>query len=69
MLCSWAPLDSALFKALQTMRSVNPDMIMIYIGEPNGCTADYQFENTAEYLFDSTILEINKLYQSLGWFT
>lgn len=51
------------------MRSVNPDMIMIYIGEPNGCTADYQFENTAEYLFDSTILEINKLYQSWGWFT
>lgn len=66
ILCSWPPMNDSLFKALQTMRSVNPDMIMIYIGEPNGCTADYQFENTAEYLFDSTILEINKLYQSWG---
>lgn len=42
---SWPPQNSDLaYKVLQTMRKVNPECILIYIGEKKGgCTADDRF--------------------------
>jgi hypothetical protein len=45
------------------MREVNPNMVMIVIGEhEGGCTANYNFFNNINIINDKNIIKINKLY-------
>jgi hypothetical protein len=44
IIMSWAYMDDIAYRVLQAMREVNPNCVMIYIGEwEGGCTADDSF--------------------------
>ncbi len=67
IIMSWAYMDDTAFRVLQTMRKVNPDLIMIYIGEGHeGCTADDEFYDSLIEIEDNEFSNINKLYPR--WF-
>ena len=49
LLCSWPRGYYPMVELIDKMREVNPDMIMVYIGEGHGgCCADYTFFNYAK---------------------
>ena len=53
IVCSWAYMDDTLYRALLKMREINPDCLLIYIGEGmGGCTADDDFFNTIQEIDD-----------------
>ena len=53
LLCSWPRESSNITEALLTMREVNPDMVMIYIGELyGGCCAGDDFFREANIIDD-----------------
>lgn len=55
LLCSWPRSESPIVEALQTMRRVNPNMVMLYIGEDyGGCCAPDEF-------FEEAFVEIPRI--------
>jgi len=56
IICSWPPYqEPAAYNALLKMREINPNAVMIYIGEPpGGCTADDNFFEIAQYVQDES---------------
>ena len=48
VIVSWAYMDDTCYRALLKMREVNPDCLMIYIGEYGDCCADENFTQAAE---------------------
>ncbi len=70
ILMSWPPQHSNLaYKVLQTMRNVNPDCILIYIGEgKGGCTADDDFFDSYVDISDEfeEIKELRNSYHNWG---
>ena len=48
IIVSWAYMDDTCYRALLKMREVNPDCLMIYIGEYGDCCADENFTEAAE---------------------
>lgn len=62
LLISWAPYGNPIdYKVLTTMRSVNKDMEIIWLGESvGGCCGSDEFFNNAECIEDDKINEINK---------
>lgn len=63
VICSWPYMDDTAYRALLTMRQVNPNMQMIYIGEwTDGCTADSHFFDTLELVEDASFEAIKKRY-------
>jgi len=53
IIMSWPYMDDIAVKVLHTMRDVNPNCIMIYIGEEDGgCTANDEFFETIEEIED-----------------
>lgn len=64
IICSWAYMDDTLYRVLQTMRKINPNCVMIYIGEGwGGCTADNNFFDNMTEIKDKEIDYINLYYQ------
>lgn len=65
IIMSWPPQHSDLaYRVLQTMRVVNSDCVLIYIGEKKGgCTADDDFFDNYIYISEQ-FDEINKLRES-----
>lgn len=63
IIMSWCYMDELGYKCLLKMREVNPDAIMIYIGEPyGGCTgSDSLYESMIE-IHDKDIDNINSIY-------
>lgn len=60
---SWPYMNDSAHQALLTMREVNPDALMIYIGEGDGgCTADDTFHGSIEEIEDSAIDRVNDIY-------
>lgn len=58
---SWAYMDDTGMKCLMKMRKVNPNMIMICIGESGGgCTAD--MDDALEIMEEETA-NLNKYFQ------
>lgn len=65
ILMSWPYMDITAYKALQTMRIVNPQARMIYIGEGmSGCTADDNFFEHMDEVYTDGIREANYKYCS-----
>lgn len=65
LIMSWAYMDDTAYKCLMRMREVNPNMIMIFIGEDEGgCTADYSFYENAEYVMEEECDKLNTYYQN-----
>lgn len=65
VIMSWCPLNSDLdSKCLLKMREVNPNMLMLVIGEMNGCTGSTDFWNNMHIVNDNEFNKINELYQS-----
>jgi putative heme degradation protein len=63
VIMSWAYMDDVAYKSLLKMREVNPDMIMVVIGEgEGGCTADDGFFNECIEIESKDIDYINLLY-------
>lgn len=61
IIMSWPMMDNTAFECLKTMRKVNPNLKMIYIGEgKGGCTADDSF-------FDLVDSEYKQEYLDLGF--
>lgn len=55
VICSWAWMDDTLYKSLLALREVNPNCILLYIGEHcGGCTANDDFFNLAVEIEDPT---------------
>jgi hypothetical protein len=53
VILSWPFMNNTATEVLETMRSINPDCIMIYIGEGReGCTANSKFFKLAEPIED-----------------
>lgn len=63
IIMSWCYMDELGYKSLLKMREVNPNAIMLYIGEPwGGCTgSDSLYENMIE-VDDKDIDKINDVY-------
>ncbi len=62
IIMSWPYMDDTGTQVLKTMREVNPECIMIYIGEGSGgCTADDEFFDIVEHVdnksFDDAVKE------------
>ena len=53
VIVSWAYMDDTCYRALLKMREVNPNCIMIYIGEYGDCCADENFTEAAVDFYDS----------------
>jgi hypothetical protein len=70
IVCSWPPYDEdSAYKVLTLMREVNPQLMMIYIGEGcGGCCADNQFFETAEWIDDSSFYAAVENFSSLPSF-
>jgi hypothetical protein len=54
IICSWPPYESGdVYRALLTMREVNPECKLIYIGEEaGGCNAEGRFYRAARFIGD-----------------
>lgn len=64
IICSWPEMNDIAYHCLCAMRNVNPNCIMIYIGEPYmGCTASDLFFENAEYIENDSFNEITKIYK------
>jgi len=54
LICSWPPFeDNISYDLLLKIRQVNPEMMMIYIGELGGSTACDEFHNNIIHIDDS----------------
>ena len=64
VICSWIPYQSTIgTKVIETMRQVNPNLKMIYIGELGGCCAEETFCYTVELLENEFISEANQKFK------
>lgn len=53
IICSWPYINDIAYQSLLKMRSINPDCVMIYIGEDKGgCTASEEFFKAVEIVKD-----------------
>jgi 2-polyprenyl-3-methyl-5-hydroxy-6-metoxy-1,4-benzoquinol methylase len=67
IIMSWAYMDDTAYRILQAMREVNPDCIMIFIGEScGGCTASDEFFESIIEVEDQEFIEAVKNYKR--WF-
>ncbi|QST02144.1 hypothetical protein IMZ31_22085 (plasmid) [Pontibacillus sp. ALD_SL1] len=66
VLMSWPPMSEDAYQVLKTMQDVNPDLLLLYIGEsPGGCTANDDFFDHFQEVDDEEFDEkIAPLYQS-----
>lgn len=63
VIMSWAYMDDTAYRVLLEMRKVNPNAMMIFIGEDMyGCTADEDFFNNIELVEDEVFDKINDVY-------
>ena len=65
IIMSWPPYDNPIaYNCLIAIKETNPDIKIIYIGEgPGGCTGDDKFHETAIWLEDEKIENINQYFQ------
>lgn len=67
VIMSWAYMDDCAYKTLLEMRKVNPNAVMLVIGESQGgCTADDNFFEAIHRVEDEKIYYIDSLYDT--WF-
>ncbi len=69
LIMSWPPYSNEIaIKVLQKMRMVNPDCIMIYIGEEKGgCTANDKFFSFIEEIEDESFHRVKLEFQNWSW--
>jgi len=65
IIMSWPEMNDNAYKALITMRKVNPNAKMIYIGEFGECCADENFVNEAKIVDNEFAKRINNKF--LSW--
>ena len=64
IIMSWCEYkDNICVEVLKTMRNVNPNCILIEIGEDAGCTGVPKFYNTAQYIEDPAFDTVVSAYQ------
>jgi hypothetical protein len=71
IIMSWAYMDNTAFQVLKTMNEVNPDALMIYIGEGKGqSTADDMFYEHFQLVYDEVFYrEVHQNYERWeGWY-
>lgn len=60
---SWAFMDDTAYRVLKTMREINPNCVIVYIGEGiGGCTADDEFYENIKEITDDEKFNIINLY-------
>jgi hypothetical protein len=60
ILMSWPYMDITAYKVLQTMRIVNPNIRLIYIGEDmSGCCADDNFFESMDEIYTEGMQDVN----------
>ncbi len=65
VIMSWPYVDDTAYKCLLKMREVNPNMVMVAICEGiGGCTASEEFFDSAKYIEDIDIRNINRVFPS-----
>lgn len=63
IIMSWCYMDEVGYKSLLKMREVNPNAVMLYIGEPyGGCTGNDALYDSMIEIDDAEINEINSIY-------
>lgn len=61
IIMSWAYMDDTAYRCLLKMREVNPNMVMVVIGESyGGCTADDNFFESITEIEDENIYNIDR---------
>lgn len=65
IIMSWPPFcDIVAYESLLKMREVNPNAVLIFIGESNGCCGDVTFFENAKEVNSVELHKINQLYRS-----
>lgn len=63
LIMSWAYMDNTAYQVLKKLHEVNPNCILLYIGEGGGgCTADSEFYNNIINYYDETFKKVRKNY-------
>jgi hypothetical protein len=58
LIISWPPMDNVAAKIIKRLYEINPDCLVLYIGESGGgCTADQAFEDTFGLILDEAFSE------------
>lgn len=61
----WPYMDDTAYRVIKRLHEVNPDALVVYIGERGGCTADDNFHEHFEIMFnDPEFNEVTTRYQS-----
>lgn len=65
VIMSWPPYQEDIaYQILKTLHEVNPNAILIYIGERyGGCTADDEFFENAEFVEDDEFREVSEEFE------
>lgn len=66
LLCSWPPMSDSMYKCLLKMRNVNPNLVLIYIGELGDCCANEKFADKCIIINNPYIQNANKKFKSWG---
>ena len=71
IICSWPYMDDDAYNALLKMRAVNPEAMMIYIGEWGGATANEKFTDAAVVVddpqFSSAVKQFKQMHGIYDW--
>lgn len=64
MIISWPWMDDSAYYAIRLLNQVNPNALIVYIGENGGCTASSKFFEHFENIHDSLFERAANQYQS-----
>lgn len=65
IIMSWCYMDDLGYRCLMKMREVNPNAVMVYIGEPmGGCTGNDELYEEMEIIPDKKIDNVNRVFPS-----
>lgn len=67
VIMSWSPLNNPIdYEVLIELRKINPEAIIIVIGELNGCTGSDEFRKNIEFVEDDSFYKVSNSYESWG---
>lgn len=64
LICAWPYMDDTAFRTISALHVINPDALIIYIGEfDGGCTADDNFHKHFQTIKDEEFHRVADMYQ------
>jgi len=63
IIMAWPYMDNTAYQVLKKAYEVNPNALIVFIGEMGGCTADDDFWDSFKGIDDHKFSKANTLYQ------